>query len=152
MKLVEATTDDAEEILRLQKIAYQSEAELNGDYMIPPLTQTLEELQRELSAKYIIKVLHESRIVGSGQARVESGTCHIGRMAVDPSLRGRGIGTQILSALEARFSEVTRFELFTGENSLPNLAMYQRRGYQPYKKAMLGKTAVVFLEKLRVGS
>jgi hypothetical protein len=38
----EATVSDAEEILALQKLAYQSEAEIYNDFGIPPLVQTLE--------------------------------------------------------------------------------------------------------------
>ena len=40
------SVSDAEEILALQKLAYQSEAEI---YSIPPLVQTLEEMEADLS-------------------------------------------------------------------------------------------------------
>ena len=38
--IVQASPDDAGEILALQKMAYQSEAKLNDDWTIPPLTET----------------------------------------------------------------------------------------------------------------
>jgi 2-aminoadipate transaminase len=44
MRIDRATVEDAKEILDLQKLAYQSEAEIYNDYTIPPLTQTLEEM------------------------------------------------------------------------------------------------------------
>lgn len=151
MEILEATIDDAGQILQLQKRAYYSEAVLNGDHTIPPLTQTLEELRAEFSTKFIIKVIDEGGIVGSGQARLESGTCHIGRMAVEPSQRCRGIGSQILRTLERKFSDAARYELFTGEKSLPNISMYERRGYRIFKKSLCGKTVVVFMEKCNLG-
>ena len=40
--ITKALYSDLEEILALQKLAYQSEAELYDDYTIPPLTQSLE--------------------------------------------------------------------------------------------------------------
>ncbi|GAA5008522.1 hypothetical protein GCM10023206_15110 [Acinetobacter puyangensis] len=41
MLITQARLSDSEELLALQKLAYQSEAELNNDDNIPPLTQTL---------------------------------------------------------------------------------------------------------------
>ena len=38
---------DAAAILDLQHLVYQSEAALNDDYTIPPLTQTLPELEAD---------------------------------------------------------------------------------------------------------
>lgn len=150
MEILEATIEDAEQILRLQKRAYQSEAKLNCDDTIPPLTQSLNEMVAEFSKKFIIKVVGKDGIIGSGQAQFESGTCYIGRMAVEPSLRGRGIGSQILKTIEKKFSSANRYELFTGEKSSSNIAMYQRRGYQIFKKASAGKTAIVFMEKVNL--
>jgi hypothetical protein len=40
MIIEQAGVEDAGEILRLQKLAYQSEARIYNDYTIPPLLQT----------------------------------------------------------------------------------------------------------------
>ena len=68
-------------------------------------------------------------------------------MAVWPELHGQGVGSKLLSSLETIFPEANRVELFTGEFSASNLAMYKRRGYSEFKTAKLGKTRVVFLER-----
>ena len=47
MKILPAVVDDAAEILALQKLAYASEAALYGDETLPPLMQSLEQLQAE---------------------------------------------------------------------------------------------------------
>lgn len=44
-----AQKEDLEEILKLQYLAYQSEAKLFGDMNIPPLKQTIEELGEEFA-------------------------------------------------------------------------------------------------------
>ena len=44
MKIMKAEKHDLPSILTLQKLAYQSEAELVGDYAIPPLTQTIDSI------------------------------------------------------------------------------------------------------------
>jgi len=47
MFISQASIEDAEAILKLQKIAYQSEAQLCNDFSISPLTQTLEQIIAE---------------------------------------------------------------------------------------------------------
>ncbi|MGZ9898766.1 GNAT family N-acetyltransferase [Shewanella gaetbuli] len=147
MKVLQATIEDAEILLDLQRKAYKSEAELHNDFKIPPLTQSLDELKASFSQKTILKIMDGDTILASGQAYLESGTCHIGRMAVWPELQGKGIGSKLLSALESAFPEASRVELFTGEHSASNLAMYKHRGYIQFKTAQLGKTKVIFLER-----
>ncbi len=147
MEVLPASVNDAEAILRLQHTAYQSEAVLNGDCNIPPLTQTLDELKADFGSKTILKIIEGDQLLASGQARYGNGTCYISRMAVRPELQGQGIGSMLLSALENLFPQAARIELFTGASSLANLAMYSRRGYVEFKRAMLGKTTVVFLQR-----
>jgi len=147
MEVLQATIEDAEEILLLQRAAYRSEAELHDDFNIPPLRQTLDELKEDFNFKVILKIVSNGELLASGQAKLDSGSCHIGRMAVLPQHQGKGIGSMLLTALEGFFPKITRVELFTGENSGKNLAMYHRRGYKEFKISQLGKTKVIFLER-----
>lgn len=148
MKIQQATRDDAAELLALQQAAYLSEAALHDDYSIPPLTQTLAELLEDVEHKHILKITDEANcLLASGQVSLSGNSCYIGRMAVWPQHQGGGIGSRLLTALESVFPEAQRAELFTGEHSERNLSMYQRRGYTPFKTALLGDTRVVFLER-----
>ena len=147
MEICEAKVEDAPIILQIQKEAYISEAEWHNDFNIPPLTQSLAELECEFNHKYILKVVLNEQIVGSGQVKLIESTCHIGRMAVKNDFKGLGIGSKLLSALELAYPEANRVELFTGINSQANLKMYERRGYIRIKEETLGKTTVVFLGK-----
>lgn len=48
----------------------------------------------------------DSRIVGAAVAYWDEGVCHMGRIAVAPEMRGRGIGTKLLRhALAELFAE-----------------------------------------------
>jgi ribosomal protein S18 acetylase RimI-like enzyme len=124
-----ASIDDAEAILALQKLAYESEARFYCDWSLPPLTQTLEELREQFATTLVLKATLEGRIVGSVRAQVADGLCHIGRLIVHPELQGRGIGSRLLREIEGRFPDAVRFALFTGSKSEATLRLYQRHGY-----------------------
>lgn len=66
--VVQASPEDAAEILALQKMAYQNEAKLNDDWTIPPLTQTLLEIEAEFETKVFLKAVCADRIIGSVRA------------------------------------------------------------------------------------
>ncbi len=150
ISIVEATRDDAAEILELQAAAYQSEAELYGDWTIPPLTQTLPLLEAEFLEKTFLKALQGGRIVGSVRASLDNGTCAIGRLIVYPDCQGKGIGTLLLARIETLFSSAERFELFTGTKSTDNIRLYERLGYRPFRAEPLSpKVTIVFMEKRR---
>ena len=144
-----AHLDDAQDILDLQKLAYQSEAALYDDYSIPPLTQTLEQIQRDFQQQVVFKALLDGRIVGSVRGKLLDGTCHIGRLIVHPDFQNRGIGQRLLSRIEEHFGEARRYELFTGDRSNRNLHVYTKFGYRVFRTERLTKkTTIVFLEKV----
>jgi ribosomal protein S18 acetylase RimI-like enzyme len=140
---------DALEILNLQHLAYQSEAALNDDYTIPPLTQTLPELEVDFQRQFYLKATRDGTIVGAARGYKQNNTCYIGRLMVQPDCQNRGLGTQLLHALEARFSTAQRYELFTSERSTRNLYLYQKLGYHIFRTEQLtAKVIIVYLEKL----
>jgi len=148
MRILLAQPGDAATILRLQKIAYQTEARLYGDD-IPPLQQTLAELEREFGHFLILKAVGNGVVVGSVRARRDGGTCHLGRLIVKPELQGRGLGTLLMQRIESRCADAARFELFTGDRSLGNLRLYRRLGYTELRREVVRPgLCLVYLEKL----
>jgi ribosomal protein S18 acetylase RimI-like enzyme len=145
-----ATADAAAAILALQKKAYQSEASLYDDWSIPPLTQTVAEIKKELATMTFLTVYDDGQLVGSVRAARDDGTCKIGRLIVHPKFQRQGIGSCLLAAIEAAFPNVRRFELFTGSRSEGNIRLYQRLGYRIFRTDRLSPgIELVFLEKLR---
>ena len=108
-----ATEEDLKEILALQYIAYQSEAELFQSTDIPPLKQTIGEVLEEFHKGIILKAMDENgSIVGSVRAYSENGTAHIGKLMVHPEMQNRGLGARLLSEIEQQYPN-QRYELFT---------------------------------------
>jgi ribosomal protein S18 acetylase RimI-like enzyme len=145
-----AEVSDARDILALQKQAYQSEAALYDDYVMPPLTETLEELEDRLREILVLKAVEDGKIVGSARATVQDGTCLIGRLIVAPECQNRGIGTRLMQEIESRCGTVRRYELFTGHRSARSLHLYHKLGYHVCRtQPVTTKLTLVYLEKVR---
>lgn len=106
IKIVNAQEDDLESILKLQYLAYQSEAKLLNYMDIQPLKQTLQEVQTEYESGIILKALNANgKIVGSVRGNIKNDTLHIGKLIVHPDFRRKGIGTKLLLEIEIRFPD-----------------------------------------------
>jgi ribosomal protein S18 acetylase RimI-like enzyme len=147
--LVAATRKDAAEILNLQKLAYRSEAEIYNDFSIPPLVQTLTEMEHDIDSQVVLKAESSTGIIGSVRAFQKGDTVYIGRVIVNPEHQGRGLGKKLMQAIEASFPEAKRFELFTGQRSERNLHLYRKLGYKDFRTENVTPTLTfVYLEKM----
>ncbi|MDT0306017.1 GNAT family N-acetyltransferase [Streptomyces sp. DSM 44917] len=128
-----ATGQDAEQILKLQYLCYQSEAELYGDYSLEPLTQTLDALREEIDSTCVLVARLGPEVVGSVRGRVDAdGTAEIAHLIVHPRMQRHGLGGRLLAAVEERLTAeraAARYRLFTGHRSAGNLRLYRRLGY-----------------------
>lgn len=141
---------DAGEVLTLQRAAFVQEAQTYGDADMPPLTQTLEQLEAELIDNLGCVVVDGGRIVGAVRAVADGDTLLIGRMCAAPDAQGEGVGSALLTAVEARGRETgcRTAELFTGSHSTANLRLYVREGYRESARVEQGDgTAQIFLRK-----
>jgi len=134
LAISKAKKEDLKEILDLQYVAYQSEATLLGNKDIPPLKQSLEDIEKESESSLILKVIDDSeKIVGSVRGRLNNGTLHVGKLIVAPSMQGQTIGTKLLKEIE-RIGGGSRLELFTSSKSARNIKLYERVGYSIFKE------------------
>ncbi|RSS82752.1 GNAT family N-acetyltransferase [Streptomyces sp. WAC06614] len=147
-----AVAEDAEQIFKLQYLAFQSEAALYGNYRIQPLTQSLDSLREELAQHIVLVARLGDEVVGAVRGSVdEDGAGAIAKLCVHPRLQGHGLGARLLRAVEEALAErarAARFRLHTGRKSESNLRMYRKAGYV----AVGGRTAsdgveLVILEK-----
>jgi ribosomal protein S18 acetylase RimI-like enzyme len=155
MSVTISTADqgDAEKILKLQYLCYQSEAELYGDYSIEPLTQTFEALRAELAQGCVLVARLGDEVVGSVRGVVDDdGTARIAKLIVHPRMQRHGLGGRLLHAVEERLSaesEAKRYRLFTGHRSDLNLRLYRKLGYEQVGDAepVTRRLSLVTMEK-----
>ena len=84
---------------------------------------------RDHEAVHVVAI-EGDRVIGTCRLLVESGVARLGRMAVEPALRGRGIGAEVLAAAErcalAAGASAVRLHAQVAARSL-----YERAGYEP---------------------
>ena len=150
MNIYKADHKDLDEILRLQYLAYQSEAALFGTDDIPPLKQTIDEVIAEYEKGIILKLVTDDNvIIGSVRAREENKTVYIGKLMVHPEYRHKGYGTRLLTEIEKCFT-CERYELFTSTRSADNIRLYEKNGYKEYKREALNNELIfVYMQKQR---
>lgn len=138
---------DAGEVLTLQRAAFVSEARIYGSADMPPLTQTLAEVEAELRSGDGFTARLDGRLVGAIRFVESDGVLLIGRIAIAPDIQGQGIGRTLLEAAE-RSSSAKEAELFTGSLSEANIRLYEACGYAESARIPQGDgTDQVFLRK-----
>ena len=133
IKILKSEEVDAAEVLQLQYASYQSEAVLNNDFTIQPLTQTLDEVFAEYRKGIVLKAVLDDVIIGSVRAYTDGDTVYIGKLIVHPNHQGKGLGKRLLAEIESKLSK-NRFELFTSGKSERNLQLYKKAGYRRFKE------------------
>lgn len=148
MVIERATLSDAQEILALQRLAYESEADIYNDYTIEPLVQSLENIQSQFEEHVFIKCVFAGEIIGSVRGILKGGTCYIGKLMVHPVYQNKGIGKKLMSEIESVFCTAFRYELFTGSKSKKNISLYIKVGYKSFNtKIITSDLSMVFFDK-----
>lgn len=149
----QASFEDLGEILEIQKAAYLSEAELYHEIVIPPMTQTLKEVQEEYTNSTFYKLVDKSNVIGSVRVHQSKDTCYINKLCVLPNVQGQGYGGLIMNEVEKNATTCTRFELFTGHRSMKNLNFYIRLGYRAFKQEIINDSlTLIYMEKIKMGA
>lgn len=124
------TTDDAEQVNVLQRCCWVEEAIVNDTLAIPALHESLEEVRAWLASWHTIGLWLDGRLLGMVRSRLIDTDWHLGRLAVVPDQRGRGLGRWLLRAAKAAAAtESRRIMLFTGARSLRNIDLYRSEDF-----------------------
>ena len=148
-----ARLEDLEEILRLQKHAFRTEAEAHGNYDIEPLKQTYESILSDFDTCVFLKAVYKGEIIGSVKYKALDDRVWLGKLIVNTSHRGRGLGKRLLAEVERNNPGAKKFQLFTAASSLHNIRLYESVGYRvcrEYEDETQGGFLMVEMEKSEV--
>jgi ribosomal protein S18 acetylase RimI-like enzyme len=145
-----ATRADAARLLDVQRRAFLGEAAIYGEYGLPPLKDSLMDVERAMSDKTVLKAERQGMLIGSVQAWMEGGACWVARLSVDPDCQNVGVGSKLMASVEERFPQAKRFQLSTGHLSMRNLYLYEKLGYREYQREpQTNKVILIYLRKER---
>jgi GNAT superfamily N-acetyltransferase len=148
MVIEKAQFCDLEDILSLQKLAFQSEAKLFNDYTITPLTQSIESIEEDFKNNLYLKAVHDGKILGSIRAHEKENICYIGRLFVHPDHQNKGIGKSLMYHIEELFNSCKMYSLFTAKRASKNLYFYDKLGYRIVREEKVNeKLTFVFYSK-----
>jgi ribosomal protein S18 acetylase RimI-like enzyme len=148
MVIEKALFCDIAEILTLQKLAFQSEAKLFNDYLIIPLTQSIESIEEDFKNNLYLKAVHNGKIIGSIRAYVKENICYIGRLFVHPDHQNKGIGKSLMYHIEELFNSCKKYSLFTAKRVSKNLYFYNKLGYSIVREEKINENLTfVYYEK-----
>lgn len=140
------TPHDAAQVTVLQRCCWMDEAVVNDTLAIPALHESPEEVRDWLATWHTTGLWLDGRLLGMVRTRRTDTDWHVGRLAVVPDLRGRGLGRWLLRTAEAAAEpDCRRILLFTGAKSLRNIDMYHSEGYRSEPSA--GPNATTRLTK-----
>jgi ribosomal protein S18 acetylase RimI-like enzyme len=145
-----AERGDLAEILALQKKAFGPVAVLVGNMGISPMVQTYESIAREYDTSLFLKYVPDGRIIGSVRGYLDDGNrCQVCRLIVDPEYQNRGIGKELMGALEGFFADCDGYALFTGSGGYneKTISFYRRLGYAVTSEKDHGGVPMVFMDK-----
>lgn len=144
----EAGKNDLQEILNLQKKAFESVAIKENNMNIQPMTQTYEEIVEEFGRLKFLKYTFDGSIIGSVRAHAdENNICHVGKLIVHPDFQNRGIGKALMAEIHRMFDYCRGYELFTSRKSENTLYLYKKLGYVEMYVKDVGNVSMVFMRK-----
>lgn len=101
-----------------------------------------------------LKAIENGRLVGFILGQKDRGTGWIATFAVDEPHRGRGIGSELLAAAEARLS-TDKVRLCVRKTNKAAIRLYSRRGYETiktWKRYYRGGEDALVMEKANSGN
>jgi chorismate mutase-like protein len=148
VQITEVNPDDLKNILSLQISSYQSEAMINDDFEIQPLLYTVQDIEKEYIIKKIFKATFQDILIGSVRGYQKNDICYLEKFIVHPDFQNLGIGKKLMLFFENYFDKCSFSELWTGTNSIKNINLYKKMGYEIFKEEKISeKYGFVYLRK-----
>ena len=151
LEVSRATAADAEVIARLVREGFRSEAERYG-IEIPPVREVTADIISAFEQGDVVLIARvNGEPVGTVRGHTqENGIVMVRRLAVLPHARRMGVACALMAVLEQAYPDTQCFELFTGTDTAPAIALYESLGYtRTREEDVQPGVRLVYLEKRR---
>jgi ribosomal protein S18 acetylase RimI-like enzyme len=150
MEIKQARSEDVEAVHEVVRGAFE---EYRGvlAVSVSALDETVEDVRREISGGRVLVALEGREIVGTVRYDLKPDCLYVGRLAVLPAYRKRGVGAALMDYVERLATALgrMRIQLATRESVPSNLRFYQRLGYRVVERVAhaRGPDITVWFEK-----
>lgn len=144
-----ALEGDLKKLLEIQKKAFAVQAEKYDAWDIPPMVETITDV--DLSKKNMTVLVAEinNEIVGSIRLLKEGDSAEVKRLSVSDNHQNKGIGRKLMNEIENHTGGIKRLWLFTGGQSEKNISLYKKLGYTVFKEEHFkDEFTLIHMEKL----
>jgi len=134
INLIKAKIEDAEEIHKMQLLAFKELLDRYQDYEISPgaekLERVIERIKQDTTDYFIIK--YDNRPVGAIRIRklYEEGQCRISPIFIIPEYQNKGIAQKVFQIIEEKYKPENGWNLDTILEEKGNCHLYERMGYK----------------------
>src|SRR5689334_21097808 len=131
MEIRHARVEDAEAVHDVVRAAFE---EYRGvlPVSVSALDESLEDVREAISEGGVLLAVDGTQAVGTVRYEVRPDLLYVGRLAVSPSQRRRGVGAALMAFVEGLAPSLgrTRIQLATRQSIPGNIAFYERLGYK----------------------
>ncbi len=120
---------ELEQLWFLQHTAYRIEAERAGFQHVPPILETMSQLQS--SEQNYIGFFHEECLWGALSYVIDDTSLTICRLMVDPEHFRQGIAFQLIEHIIETSHQIQEFIVYTGAKNTAAVQLYQKHGFHP---------------------
>ena len=138
----------AEDVLSVQIPSYETEAKLINSYNIPPLKDTIKNLQQsgETFYGYYIKDI----LGGVISFKIENNILDIHRLFVYPDHFRKGIANYLLDYVQINEKDFHMITVSTGSENVPAINFYEKSGFIKIKEIVVESGLPITLLEKRV--
>ena len=150
MEIKQADIDDAEAVYAVVQAGF-------GEYRdalpvpVSALDETMEDVRREISGGHVLLATEDGEAVGTVRYELRPDHLYVGRLAVSPAYRRRGVGAALMTYIEKLAPTLghTRIRLATRQSMPSNLLFYEQLGYKVIQRLAheRGPDIAVWFEK-----
>ncbi|MCM3574594.1 bifunctional NUDIX hydrolase family protein/GNAT family N-acetyltransferase [Mesobacillus subterraneus] len=135
ISLQEASVEDAEELLALQREVFMPLYEKYKDHETSPVTQTMERFSARFKRGEYYKILFEGMLAGSVHVYEKSpGLLKLHIINILEKYHNKGIAQEVMKRLELMYPEAEAWELDTILTEERNCYLYEKMGYKRTKE------------------